>query len=387
MDKIVEHWTIAKVREEYPSVNFPEYQREPTVWSLGHKRRLIDSIARRFDIGAIYFYRDEDGSVDCIDGRQRLGAIMSFLGDNPKGEDNKFAYKIVNEIFSDTGETAPYMSIDGRTFEEITASANGGSPDAVSKRFVTAFMNYPITVVMLSKSHLADEFSLQFARLNFSAIINSGELLNAMVGQLRDFCFLELGKHAFFATTNIPTRRFATQQVAAQVVAQFLSWKAYERYTRTRHSDLMLLFKSKVVLTSDERVWLEELKLLLDTLQPAFENSALLRNRALTVSVVLFAARRAITQADEAKQLAEFVATFLGRLKWEAARRKGFDRASEYDELMDFQRDMTQASVEPKAVNGRATVLSKEFDCWLSSRALCGDAAFRARTGTEPGEA
>ena len=43
-----------------------------------------------------------------------------------------------------------------------------------------------------------------------------------MVGEMRDLCFdsNRIGKHPFLDTLRIPTRRFAKEQVAAQVIAQ-----------------------------------------------------------------------------------------------------------------------------------------------------------------------
>ena len=81
MEKKVVPWSVEDLRANFPRVDFPEYQREPNLWSLIEKQRLIDSMIRRFDIASLYFYRHGDGAIDCVDGRQRIGAIMSFLGE------------------------------------------------------------------------------------------------------------------------------------------------------------------------------------------------------------------------------------------------------------------------------------------------------------------
>ena len=75
----VEHqyWTIKQLREYIDVIEFPEFQREPTVWKLDKKQLLIDSILRDFDISSIYIYEKENGGFDCIDGRQRINAIFS----------------------------------------------------------------------------------------------------------------------------------------------------------------------------------------------------------------------------------------------------------------------------------------------------------------------
>ena len=99
-------------------IEFPEYQREPDVWNREQKQRLIDSILREFDISSIYFYRKEDDSLECIDGRQRLNAIMSFLGRNvADNEDNGFPLRFHNEIASSPPNL--YEPIDGLRFAEL----------------------------------------------------------------------------------------------------------------------------------------------------------------------------------------------------------------------------------------------------------------------------
>ena len=101
MDKKVESWSVQDLRENFPQIDFPEYQREPNLWTLVEKQRLIDSMTRRFDIASLYLYRHEDGAIDCVDGRQRIGAIMSFVGDNEADADTKFRYRHLNEVYED----------------------------------------------------------------------------------------------------------------------------------------------------------------------------------------------------------------------------------------------------------------------------------------------
>ena len=59
MKKINDYWTIKVLLDIYTkgSIDFPEYQREPNVWNLYKKQRLIDSILRGFDIAPIYVFK------------------------------------------------------------------------------------------------------------------------------------------------------------------------------------------------------------------------------------------------------------------------------------------------------------------------------------------
>jgi len=382
MIKQTKSWTIEELRERYASINFPEYQREPNVWARAAKQRLIDSIARRFDIASIYIYQNPDRSLDCIDGRQRITSIMSFLGYNSDDEDNGFPVHITNEIYD---EPAPaFAELEGMTFREIEEEAKRGNAEA--EAFVSAVLKYPITIVALEGSRAPEEFNLQFTRLNLGTIINSGEKLHAMVGEMRDLCFSTngLGAHPFLEDTNIPTRRYAREQVAATILAQLVAREGEEgSWTRTRHFDLQRFFKEHTRLTEDDKRIEERLRTLLDHLRSAFANSDVLRNRAMTVSTVLLAWERRVDSEEDARRLAEFLEEFMCRLHWQIG--KGLDVDSEYRYLIDFQRHVTQASVEKPAVAARAKVLETEFDRWLETKEIRGDAEYRARTNGEPG--
>ena len=253
MKKETTSWNVTTLREQFHRLNFPEYQREPNVWSRDAKQRLIDSMLREFDVASFYFYVNGNDSIDCVDGRQRVGAIMSFLGDNPKDEDNKFEFRVLNEIYQD--EAHPLAAFDKMSFGEIVAKAeNGEEQQEEARKFVDAIMGYTLTIVKLSESEEPREFNLQFARLNLGTIINSGEKLHAMVGELRDVCFDDLGRHSFLESTNVPTRRYSREQLAAQILLQVFSIEQSRQegtpheYARTRHFDLQRFFKDCTIL-------------------------------------------------------------------------------------------------------------------------------------------
>lgn len=379
MEKRVEPWSVRELWDNFSRIDFPEYQREPNLWPLVEKQRLIDSMVRRFDIASLYFYRHDDGSIDCVDGRQRIGSIMSFLGGNPTDVDAKFRYAHLNEVYEDSPVFGP---LRGLTFSEIKKLAEKPEQDT-AQEFLIALLEYPLTVVMLSNSRQAEEFNLQFTRLNLGTIINSGEKLHAMVGDLRDECFEGIGKHAFLEGTNIPTRRFAREQVAAQILAQVFSLGDTGNFTRTRHFDLQGLFKRNSRFTEEQRTLVKEVAGLLDFLTAPFRTLKVLRNRAVTVSTVLLAWRRKVKSEDEATELAKFVDEFVQRLHWQLG--KGLFVDPEYHYLTEFQRNITQASAESSSVAKRADLLEQELDLWARSMELRGDGAWRERhRGSDP---
>ena len=368
MEKSVRQWKIEELQQRFYQIRFPEYQREPNLWHLTEKQRLIDSIVRQFDVASLYFYRHSDGSIDCVDGRQRLGAIMSFLGEYSSDDHANFRFQILNEIYQDV--KPPFVSLQGMSFSEIKRLADGRG-DETAKDFVERLLSYRLTVVMLSRSRAGQEFNLQFTRLNLGVIINSGEKLNAMVGDLRDECFDGLGTHAFLENTNIPTRRFAREQVAAQILAQIFSLEEQNSYTRTRHFDLQRIFKQNSKFNYEQRELVERVEQLFELLQEAFKGVRLLRNRAITVSTVLLAWELEINSPSQASRLARFIEEFLLRLSWQVRKRLLADQ--EYHYLLEFQRHITQASAERSSVDARADLLEAGFDRWKKSGDIEGD--------------
>jgi hypothetical protein len=365
MERQPEKRTIQDLWHEFRRIEFPEYQREPTVWSREQKQRLLDSIMRQFDIAAIYFYvRQEDGVWECIDGRQRLNAIMSFLNDNPADEDDQgFSLRITNEVADDPGD--PLRRLEGKTFEDLDP------PDR------DAVLRYEVTTVFLRGFRSPEEFNLQFLRLNLGTLINAGEKLHAMVGVMRDRIFDEetgLGQHPFLASVRVPTRRYAHQLIAAQLMLQVSARSADPPdFARARHFDLQRYLKEY---SDREDPNLEEVKETLDALQEkAPDLGAKLANRAIAVSVALAAWElRVRDNAALAEQYGEFVMEFLERLKYQAERLKEFRPDPRYPYLTDFQRHLTQAAVERPAVRYRHEQLIEQFEHWRATGGqLAGD--------------
>jgi hypothetical protein len=382
MKRIVKRWPVWKLQNRFASIDFPEYQREPNVWSLGAKQRLIDSMTRGFDIAAFYLYETGEGSWDCVDGRQRIGAIMSFLGRNEgEGNHNGFKFAASNEIYDDS---RPFKRFEGKTFADIKDEA---SADPDLQAFKKRLLDYEVTVVVLSDSDDEMEFNLQFTRLNLGAIINSGEKLRAMVGDLRDECFEEIGKHAFLDAVNIPTRRYSREQTAAQIIAQVFALEESreaggKEFARTRHLDLQKLFKQHAELRQKERKWIDNVEKVMDDLRASFQKWELLRSRAMVVSTVVLAYDRRHRDGLDVRELTTFMECFLQRLKEQLA--MGLDYDPEFRYLIEFQRNVTQASVEKKAVLARATVLEAEFEKWRSHGVLSGDRAKNSGDGGHP---
>ena len=173
--------------------------------------------------------------------------------------------------------------------------------------------------------------------------------------------------------------------MAEQILAQVFSIQENGEFTRTRHFDLQHLFKRHGTLTEGPKDWIEQTKAKLDLLEKAFDDLEILRNRAITVSTVLLAWKLGVTTEDVAGRLASFIEEFLCRPQWQVG--KGLDVDDEYRYLIDFQRHVTQASVEKPALEARAETLEWRYDRWRGSEALLGDVEYKRRTGSEPAQA
>lgn len=379
MERTPDTLTIDQIRHQFVDIDFPEYQREPDVWTREQKQRLLDSIFRQFDIASIYLYLRDDGATECIDGRQRLNAIMSFLGANPLDDDDGFQLKFHNEVSSKADP--PYATLDGCTFAELQ-----GSKDPVALEAVQMLLDYPVSVVYLAGELEPEEFNLQFLRLNLGTLINAGEKLNAMVGAMRDLLFDEgpIGQHPFFRSVRIPTRRYAREQAAAQVMLEVFAKRDTGEFVRARHFDMQRFLKSHAQIAPNHPL-VAEIKETLDWLEASLQEVGdRLRNRAMTVSVVLLAWDQQLHAMSVEQEFRLFLGAFLGRLKWQVGRMKEFVPDPRYDYLVDFQRHLTQASVEKPALTRRHHILVAQWSKWREDGALTGDLEYNAETGEDP---
>lgn len=359
MKKTNSTWTISDLHNRRGIVEFPEYQREPTVWNLEKKQRLIDSILRDFDIAPIYLFRKDDGTYDCIDGRQRINAILSYLGVNESDtEDNMFHLRMANEIFDDADQ-----------FKEVIAKRFSSLPDNWKRKI----LNYKINVVVIDRVENDEELNLTFLRLQLGSVLNAGEKLHAMTGDMRDYIFYDIGKHAVFQEIRIPYRRYAREQVAAQIALNFFNKKGTGEFHRSRYLDLQEFFKTKNKLSAEDGKLTGEIRLVLDKIRQHFQDRlSLIGNRAVAVSVFLFISEL-IDQHKEGEidQFMDFFIKFMKTLKWQVS--KGVQMDEQYYDLMKFQTHVTQAAGEKYAIQNRHEFWHEYFYHYRKEKEIKGD--------------
>ncbi len=364
MDKINKTWSIQDLtKQEIDNIEFPEYQREPTVWDIDKKRKLIDSILRKFDISSIYLYKREDGNYECIDGRQRINAITSFLGLNEEEDsDNRFHN---NFKFISSDELLGIKSLDdfnNKTWKEL-------SPIQQQR-----ILDYKFNVLEITDIDKDEELNLMFLRLQLGAALNAGEKLNAMVGDMRDFIFKTtktnqaLGEHPYFDYLRIPKRRFYRELTAAQIAINFFSLSKEKEYKRARFIDLQEFFKTHSKLLPEDKKYGVLMRSRLDEVYQSLKDhdEVVLKNRAMGVSVFFFINKLIENKKNnQINPFIQFLLLFLARLKEQV--KKGLDIEPRYRYLLEFQIYISQAAVEKYAIENRQKHLEEYFDYYLKS--------------------
>jgi len=345
MRRNIAEWRIEDIHKKREIISFPDYQREPKLWSPKDKELLIDSILEEVDIPSLYFYRiPSREEYEVVDGQQRLWAIWGYL-------DDEFACRI-------KGRTRRFSELDEGERKKI--------------------LNYKMHVTVLSDVS-EDYLRKLFIRLQLGLLLNTGEKLHATSGELRDFVFRTFVKHPFIRRVRIPERRYAKETLCAQICINSFSRARFGSFSRTRFEDLSAFFQEYAnPAGGDKQVFQEQCKHVLDIcgfLDDNFKDRAnVLRNRSFILSVYLF--------ADEAygmgskqerdrtmKKFVDFVIKLLRRLKEEAE--AGIKRSNE--ELYVFQSYLSISPGEKHQIERRQIKLKELFDYYVDRSKIKGD--------------
>jgi hypothetical protein len=137
----------------------PNFQRGD-IWSPAKKRKLIDTILRGWSIPPIHVVVTESGTLDVLDGQQRLTAIRDFMSDE----------------FPVDGSIEPHdnsiAGLAGYRYSEL--------PPSVRR----AFDQYPLRVFKITE-YKPEEPGELFYRLNAPLSLTAGEQRNALYGPAR----------------------------------------------------------------------------------------------------------------------------------------------------------------------------------------------------------
>jgi hypothetical protein len=337
----VENWTVEKLHRARPKISFPEYQRQPNLWSTDKRQLLIDSMLRDIDIPKIYFNETKDGDFEVVDGTQRLWSIWEFIDD----------------------ELPIEVEGESKTFSELP------------KKEQDKIRNFTLQVVIFED--VDDEYLRElFLRLQLGLLLVTGEKLHATTGMMKDFVFDKLSAHKFIRTLKIPNRRYAKETLAAQIAINSFTRAKLGGFARTRYEDLLSFFneyerppgrdldffrkQSKVIIATLDGLW--------DCVE---RRTAELSNRSYVLSVYLLFEEigSGLTTVKDQKKFVDFVFALWRRLRQEVS--AGIDRKNR--ELYAFEAMLSSASGERYQIERRHQKMREYYEHFRHTGNIKGD--------------
>jgi hypothetical protein len=324
-----------------------DYQREK-IWSREDQEKLIDSIIQNIDIPKIYLARVKDNEnfdYECIDGKQRMATLLNFLKPERAG-DNPLTVRVAGERYT-------YK----RLREEL--------PQLAKK-----IEDYELTFVIYPE--IDDEEFLReiFRRLQLGVRLNAGELLKSHTGAMRDFVYKEMGKDApFLRHTNLSEKRFSRQFTLAQICINSFSRAESGDFVRARYEDLEDFFKEKYNLEKKDKD-LVRIREVLEVMDKEFgENANSISSRAVAVSAYLFMEELYVNDDEPLmSSFVNFYMAMLDEIKSNLKLLRDYEKPSNPTILEDFQKYISQASVEPYAIKRRNLFLQNAFKYYVNPK-------------------
>jgi hypothetical protein len=228
--------------------------------------------------------------------------------------------------------------------------------------FKLTFVIYP---------EIDDEVFLReiFRRLQLGVRLNSGELLKAYTGAIRDFVFEEMGKNApFLKRTGLSEKRFSREVTLAQMCINSFSRSESGSFARARTKDLEEFFKEKYNLDGEDEN-LVRIGKILQIMDEHFADSAVnISSRAVAVSAYLFIEGLYLQRAAGLPDFVVFYIKLLDVIKSDLLLLRRYQKPTNPTVLEGFQKHISQASVEPYAIRGRDQFLARAFEYYLDPK-------------------
>jgi hypothetical protein len=336
---------IDKVYKRRDRIEMPDFQREE-VWHDDKKRLLIDTILKGWHLPKFYFRKLDDGTFECVDGQQRLSAIFSFFGDDLTLSDDtarRVGANVYSELDNDTSDAFDDFQIE---IEEIEDASD-------------------------------EELEELFKRLQLGTPLNTAEKINAIQGELRDFCHDMAEKPFFSERIGIKNTRYTH----FETVAKWVFVEARGIQPQMRYPQLESLLKDNRTFSRSSET-AKRVAGAVSFLGKAFpEDCRVVRNRANALSICMLAARvqaQGLISDTAAAAFRNFVQTFFSQLSAEVQKGvKAVDR-----ELLRYQQAITSGSTGGDSIRARIAILTKRlathsplFSSLLSSYSEAEDAA------------
>jgi hypothetical protein len=347
MKRTVDNWSVEKLYKERERIAFPEYQREPNLWSKQKKSLLIDSILRNIDIPKLYFNRTNLDTFEVVDGQQRLWAIWDFLDGDLKYE--------------------------GAGSNTQAALAFSDMPVAQRNKIRT----FELQVTTFDNAD--DEYLRElFIRLQLGLLLVAGEKLHALSGEMKHFIFGRFVSGSFLKGVKLPSRRYAKETLGAQIAINSFTRAKIGAFARTRYEDLEFFFHEyEAPQGQDLTFFRERTKHLVEVanrIASAFADKLdALRNRSYILSIFLLFEELLqsgeFTKSTSERKFVQFAVTLWRRLKEEG--KAGIDR--ENRELYAFENLLSSAPGERYQIERRHETLNRFYAHFKKTNAIVGD--------------
>jgi hypothetical protein len=314
---------LDKLYKRRDRIEMPDFQREE-VWEDDKKRLLIDSILRKWHLPKFYFRKTGDGTLECVDGQQRLTTIWEFYDNKLELDDTatkKYGGKVYRDLDEDFSDAFDDFEADIEEIEDATD----------------------------------EELRILFLRLQLGTPLNTAEKLNAIGGEMCDFCHW-ISKQSFFAQKiSLKDTRFARFAIATQWI--FVEARSVQPQMRFKQLQAFLGDNQHFSRESDTA---KRAKAALNYLEQAFPKQCdKLRNKANVLSVSMLAARIVAHNLHKrsADKFGKFVDSFFSELAAEVEKgAKGKQR-----ELLDYQEAISYGVAEGVSIRRRLNILTQSL--------------------------
>jgi hypothetical protein len=181
-----------------------------------------------------------------------------------------------------------------------------------------------------------------------------------------------MGKNApFLKHTNLSEKRYSRQFTLAQICINSFSKKQEGQFVRARYDDLADFFADNYSLGKNDENFVR-IRKTLQLLNKGFGADAQnISSRAIAVTAYLFAEHLFLTKkSSQVKRFAGFYVKLLHEIRDDLERLTKYQQPKNRLVLENFQKHVTQASVEPSAIRRRHEFVEKAFNYYLKKTAI-----------------
>ncbi len=269
---------IDKVYKRRDRIDIPDFQRGE-VWPVKKKRLLINSILKGWHLPKFYFRKVDNENYECIDGQQRLAAIFQFFG-------NEFS------LDSETSPQSGKLEYDQLLDDESDA-----------------FDDFEIDIEEIDNA-TDEELEELFKRLQLGTPLNTAEKLNAISGDLRNFCHRMSDEPFFKNSIGLRDTRYSHFEIVTKLA--FIVARGIQTHMRLPQLDSFLSGNKTFSMKSNIS---KRINKTIKFLNSAFPNKCpSIRNKANALSLCMLAERvthQNIIEKEAAINFGKFTESFL----------------------------------------------------------------------------